>query len=230
MIKKFFISPPFGNYIKRSWATSVNGTYTLHRRSGLIRQIIKTVRPIKGGWVNKIGFRNPGIKSIKKFKEGQIYSIAGLSIDEWDGLYDIVPASTMIELNVSCPNVGETNINYEIFKKFAAKYKWISVKVPPTDKVGELISTAYWAGIRIFHLCNTIPVEQGGESGERLKEKVIPIITEMKMLFPNMIIIAGGGIYGPTDIEDYKKAGADYFSLATIWFTPWKVLGIKNKI
>lgn len=36
-------------------------------------------------------------------------------------------------------------------------------------------------------------------------------------------MIAGGGIYGPQQLRQYQRAGAQHFSLATIWFTPWRV-------
>ena len=39
-----FISPPFGNYIHLPNTMSIKGSYTLEPRSGLILQIMKTLR------------------------------------------------------------------------------------------------------------------------------------------------------------------------------------------
>ena len=41
---KFFIAAPFGNYLKFENAISVKGTYTMLRRPGLVKQLIKTLR------------------------------------------------------------------------------------------------------------------------------------------------------------------------------------------
>ena len=58
-----FISPPFGNYLSFQDSVSIKGSYTLHARSGLFLQIIKTLRYSfeNKGWINKIGLRNKGI-------------------------------------------------------------------------------------------------------------------------------------------------------------------------
>ena len=59
----YFISEPFGNYVKPKKAISVTGTWTLNPRSGRFLQIIKTLRYTKQGWCNKLGLRNKGIKN-----------------------------------------------------------------------------------------------------------------------------------------------------------------------
>ena len=57
----YFISAPFGNFIKNDKAISVTGSWTLAPRPGRFTQIIKTLRYTKTGWRNKLGLRNPGI-------------------------------------------------------------------------------------------------------------------------------------------------------------------------
>ena len=66
-----FISPPFGNYISLQGTTSVKGSFTLEERTGLLKQIVSTLRYsfFYSGWVNKIGLRNKGIKSIQEYSE-----------------------------------------------------------------------------------------------------------------------------------------------------------------
>ena len=70
-----YISPPFGNYIFLKGCTSILGTYTYFRRKGLIKQIIKTLRPVGGGWRNSIGLRNKGIINITAYDPDKVYSV-----------------------------------------------------------------------------------------------------------------------------------------------------------
>src|SRR3989338_10749065 len=105
-MKSFLISAPFGNYITHKKCTSVCGTYTLHKRGTWIKRLyraIKTIRPIKNGWVNNMGLQNPGINSIKKFDPEKIYSITAIEGEEWDGLINLIPKEIAVELNLSCP-------------------------------------------------------------------------------------------------------------------------------
>lgn len=229
-IKKIIISPPFGNYINFDWATSVKGSYTLKRRPGLFKQIIKTLRPIKNGWINQIGLRNPGFKGIKRFDDKCIYSIIAVDFElEWEVLWECMPYYLRVEINLGCPNENCINITSEILSKYKSRFDVI-VKIPPTEKADYLIDLAYNSGIRTFHLCNTIPTERGGESGQRLKQFVLPIINRIKNKYDDIKIIGGGGIYSKEDVIDYHMAGVDHFSLSTVWFTPWKVLEIKKQI
>ena len=71
----FFVGPPFGNYINLPYITPIKGSFTLEPRSGLIKQIIKTLRYdfIYKDWINKMGLRNKGIDyAIKHYKKGEI--------------------------------------------------------------------------------------------------------------------------------------------------------------
>ena len=65
-----FISPPFGNYLSLPHTISIRGSFTLNERPGKWSQIVKTLRykSTFGGWVNKIGLRNPGIDYAIKTK------------------------------------------------------------------------------------------------------------------------------------------------------------------
>ena len=72
-----FISPPFGNYISLPNMISINGSFTLEPRPGLISQIFKTLRYTNKGWINKIGLRNKGIDyAIENHDNKHITSIA----------------------------------------------------------------------------------------------------------------------------------------------------------
>ncbi len=217
-----FISPPFGNYISYKDAISIAGSYTVDQRPGLIKQTLKTLRPIKGGWVNKIGLRNCGIKNVD-FDDKKVYSIAALKRDDWMEFIDIIPETVYgVELNISCPNQESVAIE-GILGEYTQKYSFVSIKLPP-DKFAEYyIDFGVRHGVTCFHLCNTLSAEGGGESGQRLKMYSLALITTIRKYFgDDFEIIGGGGIYSLEDMEDYKRAGANHFSTATVWFNPLK--------
>ncbi len=227
-MKNFLISPPFGSYIAHSKCTSVYGTYTLHKRGGWTTKLcraIKTIRPVKNGWVNNIGLQNPGIKSVKSFDQEKIYSIAAIQSEEWDGLIDYIPENTTVELNLSCPNLDrKTDIDDYQVVTFINKFPTVIFKLSPTNEVYNQVDRLVKLGARYLHIANTLPTNRGGESGGRLKEFSLKTIKNIRGKYPDIEIIGGGGIYSYKDIELYKDAGADYFSLATIWFTPWRAV------
>ena len=132
-----YIAAPFGNYIHIPLTTSVTGTWTLEPRSGLIKQILKTLRyDFKTkSWYNSLGLRNPGVnKGIEKHKHGQIMSIAAIKRGDWKRLSKIIPKETPLELNISCPNITHPDQyleGVEIFSEQSMKNP--IVKLSPTD-------------------------------------------------------------------------------------------------
>ena len=240
-----YISPPFGNYISLKGCTSILGTYTYFRRKGLIKQIIKTLRPVGGGWRNSIGLRNKGIINITAYDPDKVYSVCALKNTPnrhdlpphmsrylWDSILDAVPSYVPIELNIGCPNVTDmAEISEFQLGSYIKKFKNLTVKVPPTV-MPQYIDELYHMGIKRFHLSNTLPVQQYrdsgiiryGVSGYPLKEKNLPLIERIRRLdMKGVSVIAGGGIYTPKDVQDYHDVGATDYSLSTIFFTPWRV-------
>jgi len=217
-----YISPPFSNYIRYKNCIRIRGTYTWERRKGLIYNTVRSLRKVPGGWRNQIGFRNPGVVNIKhKCDKNSIYSIAAID-SNWEPFLN-APVLSKIELGLGCPNVGSYSITDEDVKKFVNRFTFLQVKLSPTVEV-DYISRLYDLGIRIFHLSNTIPTEKGGISGKQLKDINLPLIEKVANLdLKGTAIIAGGGIYSPQDVRDYRNVGVTSYSLATIWFTPWKV-------
>jgi len=224
---KFIISPPFGNYVGHENATRVVGSFTLHPRPDLVKQTLKTLRPIKNGWVNKIGLRNKGIENVK-WREDRIHSLAPIKEGDWEIFQNIIPNDYAIEINLGCPNVNHNGmISNNALLGFIKKCSFVSMKLPPTSLAHYHIEEGLHAGIRYFHMCNTIPVEAGGESGQRLKKRSLELIRGVRKEFGNGFnIIGGGGIYSIDDVIEYEKAGANHFSLATIWFKPLRALKI----
>lgn len=221
-LKPLLISPPFGNWINRPYATSIRGSFTWHPRHGLLYHTLRSLRPIRGGWVNQIGLRNPGLQRIK-FDETAIYSLVGLEHDDWDRMLALCQPNIAIEINLGCPNVHRYGIPPETLRQFCQRFPLVIAKLPPTPMVDELAAMCVDVGVRYLHLCNTIPTARGGESGRRLFALTLPIVERIAARYSDITIIAGGGIYDADQLNSYSRAGATHFSLATIWFTPWRV-------
>ena len=226
-----FISPPFGNYIDLHKTTSIRGSFTLNERPGKWSQIIKTLRYIPGlGWVNRIGLRNPGIDyAIKTYKEGEIISIAIMEKEEIKPLLDKIPEDMNIELNVSCPNTHKDLIADGLAPFVNKKRNWCIIKLSPIEKSYD-INKFYENGFRQFHASNTLPNEKyGGVSGSILKPHTIGTIRYIKSQFKDVVVIAGGGIRTMKDVEEYRKAGADHFSVSSLCFNPIAFLKFYNE-
>jgi len=222
-IKRLLISPPFGNWFNTPNATRIRGSFTWQRRRGLLYHTLRSLRPIKHGWVNQIGLRNCGIRAVQ-FDPATVYSLVGLEADEWEKMLDHCPSWIIPELNLGCPNVHEYGIPRATLAAYCAKFASVIAKLPPTDQVDDLASMCVDEGVQYLHLCNTIPTDRGGESGERLFRLTLPIVERIAARHGRSItIIAGGGIYGIEQLSQYQRAGATHFSLSTIWLTPWRV-------
>ena len=87
-----YISPPFGNYFYHQPAISIEGTFTWKRRKGLIYNTIRSLRPVRDGWRNQIGFRNKGIAArlLAPVKANRIVSISAMEPEDWHKLCDYI--------------------------------------------------------------------------------------------------------------------------------------------
>lgn len=241
----FFISPPFGNYLKLKGCVSIKGSYTLEPRGGLFWQVLKTLRYSfeYGGWVNKIGLRNPGLdKGIKSYIENnnigggdEVVSIAICDKIEIPKIIEKIPDDMNIEINVSCPNHtifkgDEKHSNEFGLERFLnKKRKWCIIKLSPLEKL-EVVDQYYDIGFRQFHCSNTFPIHKtlgngerayvGGLSGPHLIPYTGMLITYLKRK-KDVEIIAGGGVRWSGDIERYKNWGADHISVSSIFFNPF---------
>jgi dihydroorotate dehydrogenase len=236
-MQSLLISAPFGNYIRRSYATSILGTYTLAPRAGFVKRwwrVLCTLRYNRhtGGWVNKLGLPNPGLKGLaERVAWGldvsrDIISVFGFSRDEWTEI--VASAASLrplaVELNLSCPNVGHSALVSEVGQAIAAGFgcglTTIIAKLPPVRWM-ELARPLYALGIRHFHLCNTMPVAGGALSGKPLKQYSLWAVAEVRQTWGNEVdITGGGGITGVEDVYDYIKAGANRVSVASMLLNP----------
>jgi len=238
-IQPLVISAPFGNYIQPAGCTATLGTFTAAPRPGRVWRILRTVRyyPRLRAWVNRIGLRNPGIDwLVERVAAGRmtvadkLISIHGFEAADWWTLLEktapLQPAG--IELNMSCPNVGEMNWPADLFGRAAGTGVPIVVKLPPVH-YALLFEQATEAGLRCFHCCNTLPIPAGGMSGKPLQPVALECIHELRDhrapridagLVEELRIIAGGGITEPADITAYAEAGAWRFAVGTKVFHP----------
>ena len=233
-LQPLVVSAPFGNYIQPDGATATLGTFTAQGRPGRVIQIIRTVRYYRriGGWVNKIGLRNPGIDwLVERGRAGKIrvadklISIHGFDDDQWYSLLEKTAAlgPMGIELNMSCPNVGTIEWPEDLFKRARRTAVPIVVKIPPVN-YELLVAQAIDAGLRAYHCCNTLPVPAGGMSGKPLKPVALQCVREVVPMladaFDEYLLIGGGGITQPMDMQEYAEAGATHFALGTKVMNP----------
>lgn len=225
-----FINPPFSNYFSFDKTISIKGSYTLEPRTGLIMQVLRTLRYSfeHNGWINKIGLRNPGIDyAIKNYKKNSIVSVAILNKEDIPKLVKKIPDDMNIELNISCPNAEKKMITEGIENFLNKKRTWCIIKLSPTTDM-KLVDNYYKQGFRQFHCSNTYPTPTGGLSGKFLIPYSTTLINNIKSKYSDTTVIGGGGITSKEEIEIYKKAGADHFSVSTLFFNPYKFYKFYN--
>ncbi len=232
---RLVISAPFGNYVGPRGATRTLGTFTLARRPGRVWRVVRTVRRYRrlGAWVNRIGLRNPGIEWLASRVErrgvdvsDKIVSVHGFEAREWGALVErVVGLGAMaVELNMSCPNVGEVSWPEGLFERSVeacAGRTRVIVKLPPV-RFEAMAVAALDAGVRAFHCCNTLPVPGGGMSGKPLMPMSLRCVGDTIGLAARagvgrgeLLLIGGGGITGVEDIDRYAEAGATHVALGT---------------
>ena len=155
-MKRLIIGAPFGNYLSHIAADSTLGTYTVQNRAGFMRwwllwRIALTLRPYGkiGAWVNKLGLPNPGIKHLRDlttekpdlWTADKIVSIHGFNEGEWNHLLEQCGHSIYraVELNVSCPNVGELSVPRNLFENAVKVFKGRSSVIAKLQYVTTLV-------------------------------------------------------------------------------------------
>ena len=134
-----------------------------------------------------------------------------------------IPNDVNLELNISCPNVNKEKINNDLELFLKNKRKWCIIKLSPYTKM-DSINNYYKKGFRQFHCCNTIPIKEGGLSGQSLIKYSTKLIQNIKSKYPDTIIIGGGGIINEKTIQIYKNSGADHVSVSTLFFCPYNTI------
>lgn len=238
-IERLVISAPFGNYVRPAGATPTLGTFTANPRPGRWLRALTTIRFYRRerAWVNRIGLRNPGIEWLctrvgagRAALDDKIVSVHGLDEEEWwrllDRMRELRPLA--IELNMSCPNVGEINWPGSLFARAVGTGVRTIVKLPPLRYEG-ILESALEAGVRSFHCCNTLPVRSGGLSGKPLKPYSLRCLRNVRDGYSGtggseLMLIGGGGITCEGDIDDYADAGATHVAVGTLAMNPLRLV------
>ena len=219
-----FIAAPFGNYIRTKNSISVHGTFTLYPQGNRVWSVLKSLRPSKEGWTNRLGLPNPGIaKGLFKASINDVISIAEVNRNEFQEMNKIIPQATSIELNLSCPN--SKILPWDHIKQWPNKdRKWCIAKMSPLTTPEE-IEYVLNQGFRQLHFSNTLPHKKGGLSGKSLipyTKRLINIVRDDFKSY-NIEIIAGGGVTTKENITEYINEGADHISIGSGWFRPLKM-------
>ncbi len=223
-----FIAAPFGNYIKPKGTIPVCGTYTLHSRGNVLWSVLKSLRwnASSQGWTNNLGLPNPGVKvGLHRHCHGEVLSIAEIERNDFKKLYNIIPSGMSVELNLSCPNIRNLPWDStEIFARNLEKRKWCICKVSPTVTPEDLEFLITKLGFTQIHASNTLPIQGcGGLSGRTLIPYTLGIIKLIREEWPEVTIIAGGGVDSFGAVYGYLNGGADHVSLGSVCFNPFKM-------
>lgn len=210
------------------------------------------VAEVYGGMLNAIGLQNPGIdvfmerdiSFLKKYDTKIIVNVCGKTVEDYVDVVERLgdePAVSMLEINVSCPNVKEGGIAFgqnpkalEAITKEVKKYakQPVIMKLSPnvTD-ITEMARAAESGGADVVSLINTITGmkidinrrtfalanKTGGMSGPAVK----PVAVRMVYQVANAVkipIIGMGGIASAEDALEFIMAGATAVSVGTANF------------
>ena len=225
------------------------------------------VAEVYGGMLNAIGLQNPGIDVfmerdipfLKQFDTKVIVNVCGKTVEDYVEVVERLgeeAAVSMLEINVSCPNVKEGAIAFgqkadalfgitqEI--KRHAKQPVIMKLSPNVTDITEMAKAAEAAGADALSLINTITGmkidihkrkfaianKTGGMSGPAIK----PIAVRMVYQAAHAVkipIIGMGGIATAEDAVEFLLAGATAVSIGAMNFvnpytTVEVVEGIEN--
>jgi len=237
-LNEIFIAAPFGNWVKPKGSIPVTGTFTLHPQGNRILSMFKSLRysTKHKGWTNNLGLPNPGVKvGLHKHIYGEVLSIAEIERNDFKKLYNIIPSGMNVELNLSCPNLGNKNKNLpwdstEIFARNSEKRKWCICKVSPLVTPEELEFLITKLGFTQIHASNTLPIQNfGGLSGQTLIPYTLNIIRLIREEWPEVTVIAGGGVENFGGVYEYLNGGADHVSLGSVCFNPFKLRKILKR-
>lgn len=210
------------------------------------------VAEVYGGMLNAIGLQNPGIDVfmkrdipfLKQYDTKIIVNVCGKTIEDYVEVVEKLgdePAVSMLEINVSCPNVKEGaiafgqnadalyNITSELKKH--SKQPIIMKLSPNVTDIAEMARAAEAAGADALSLINTltgmkidihrrsfaIANKTGGMSGPAIK----PIAVRMVYQAVHAVkipVIGMGGIATAEDAIEFILAGASAVSIGAMNF------------
>jgi dihydroorotate dehydrogenase len=229
---QLIVSAPFGGYLRASGWTSTLGTFTVQRRAGFWKRwwrVLSTVRPYPrlGGWVNRLGLPNPGVRSLHGQYLGDcILSVHGFTLEEWTALGWIAAklCPLAVEANLSCPNVQPATVTALVdgCLRLQGCGRPVIAKLPPVRWM-DFARPLHANGVRVFHLCNTLPTPAGGLSGLPLMPLALWAVEEVRQAFgADVRIIGGGGVTCAEDVDAYLAAGANHVAVGSAFLNPFR--------
>ena len=209
------------------------------------------VAEVYGGMLNAIGLQNPGIDVfierdlafLKKYDTNVIVNVCGKTVEDYLEVVERLSDTdvSMLEINVSCPNVKEGAIAfgqkvdslYDITSQIKKKARQpVIMKLSPnvTD-ITELAKAAEAAGADALSMINTITGmkidihrkkfvlanKTGGMSGPAVKPVAVRMVyqTAQAVKIP---IIGMGGIGSAEDAIEFLLAGASAVAVGAMNF------------
>lgn len=210
------------------------------------------VAEVYGGMLNAIGLQNPGIDVflerdipfLKQHDTKVIVNVCGKTVEDYIEVVEKLgeeQAVSMLEINVSCPNVKEGAIAfgqkadalYDITKevKRHAKQPVIMKLSPNVTDIAEMAKAAEAAGADALSLINTITGmkidihrrrfalanKTGGMSGPAVKPIAVRMVYQAAQAV-KIPIIGMGGIANGEDAVEFLLAGATAVSVGAMNF------------
>ena len=234
--------------IERLGAICCKGTTLRPRQGNRPPRVTET----PAGMLNSIGLQNPGVDAVLERYAAQwagwqvpvIVNVAGESIEDYVQVVrklDLVPRIAVVELNISCPNVGKGGLQFAIDQDAAAAVTRavrratelpLIVKLSPNVADIRPIAVAIAdAGADALSAINTLSGmalrrdrsgqflgnTYGGLSGPAIKPVALRIVYEVAQVV-GIPIIAIGGVTGLDDVLDFLAAGAVAVQVGTAIF------------
>ena len=224
-----FVAAPFGNWVKPTGTIPVCGTYTLNSRGNVLWSVLRTLRwnSKLQGWTNNLGLPNPGVRvGLQQHIRGEVLSIAEIEKNAFKKLYEKIPTDQSVELNLSCQSLGKSLPwdSTEIFARNKEKRKWCICKVSPTVTPEDLEFLITKLGFTQIHASNTLPLPgSGGLSGQTLMPYTLEIIKLIREEWPEVTVIAGGGVKNWQNVYRYLHEGADHVAIGSLAFNYFKI-------
>ena len=209
------------------------------------------VAEVYGGMLNAIGLQNPGIdvfierdlEFLKQFDTKVIVNVCGKTVEDYVEVVERLADTdvSMLEINVSCPNVKEGAIAFgqkadalfDITSKIkkAAKQPVIMKLTPNVTDITEIAKAAEAGGADALSLINTLTGmkidinrktfalanKTGGVSGPAVKPIAVRMVYQTAKAV-NIPIIGMGGIACAEDAIEFLLAGASAVSVGTANF------------
>ena len=213
---------------------------------------VPRVAEVYGGMLNALGLQNPGIQVfmerdipfLKQFHTKIIVNVCGKTVEDYVDVVERLgeeDAVSMLEINVSCPNVKEGaiafgqkadalyHITQEIKKH--AKQPVIMKLSPNVTDITEMARAAEAAGADALSMINTITGmkidvhrrsfaianKTGGMSGPAIKPVAVRMVYQAAHAV-KIPIIGMGGISTGEDAVEFLLAGASAVSVGAMNF------------